>query len=256
MMHDSRLSANRAVGLLVKGDDTLCTAARLLIDGTLAQQSNGRFGRGVEADSGGTIEIQTSRLVGNREAGLFAVEASLRVVGITVDDTYLSDLAHDSGNGMWLAGNPTASLSAVALRSNRGEGLGVYKSEIQARGLVVLATQWSTSELIDAKRKTIGTATQADGILLNTSPNSTIDQCLIAANERTGILVESSAGVKITHTLVNGGKGLYGLVFQHTLDAIDQFNAVFGASLQDRAKDAGLSLPAPPEPVQALSLAP
>ena len=61
---------------------------------------------------------------------------------------------------------------------------------------------------------------------------------------------------QITNTLINGSKGTYGLVFQHTLDAIDQFNAVFGASLQDRAKDAGLSLPAPPEPVEARSLAP
>ena len=85
----------------------------------------------------------------------------------------------------------------------------------------------------------------ADGILLNASPNSLIDHCLFAGNERAGILVESSPGVKVMRTLVNAGKGLYGLVLQHSQGTLDQFNAIFSATLQNRETDAGLSLPQP-----------
>ncbi len=252
-LQDTRLSANRGLGLYVSDAKTTLGAARLLVDGTLPQQSDKRFGRGVNVQNGANLQILAARLLGNQDAGLFALAGSMDVIGVIIEATAPQDFDQTGGAGIWLSLGSNGSLVASALRSNHAIALAADESTLHAHGVVVVSTNWGDYLEIDTSDNNAGQPTAlADGILLNASPNSTIDHCLLAGNERAGILIESSPGVKVTRTLVNGGKGLYGLVLQHTLDALDQFNAIFGATLQNRATDAGLSLPKPPEPTQAL----
>ena len=247
-LRDTRLSASRSIALTVNGAGTVVDAARLLVDGTLSTESVKMFGRGVGVQNGASLRLHAARIVGNRQAGLYASGASMHVAGVTVEATAPSDFDQSGGSGVWLVDHSTAFIAASVLGNNVAAALGADNSAAQVIGCVVLATAWGEYLEKDSSGNATGkTTTLADGILLNASPNSLIDHCLLVGNERAGILVESSPGVKVTRTLINGGKGLYGVVVQHTMDALDQFNAIFGAMSQNRATDAGLSLPKPPE---------
>lgn len=252
ILADVRLSANRDCALMVDGLGTRVGAKRLLVDSTQPRLSDSRFGRGVSVQTEANFFADVARLLGNREAALSVGTSSIVVVGSVIEATLPRESDQTGGSGLWLAIGSSAALLACLLKHNLGVALGAENSALQARGLVIAQTSWGDYKWLAVSKRVLKT-TNADGIALSSAANSVIDQCLVFGSERAGIVVESSPGVKITHTLINGSKGLYGLVFQHTLDAIDQFNAVFGASVQDRAVDAGLSLPAPPEPVEALS---
>ncbi len=252
-LRHTRLSANRDAGLYTSGVGTILGTTRLLVDATLPQESDSRFGRGVSVLAGADLQMVAARLVGNRDAGLFAGTASMHVIGVTIDATAPQDSDQTGGAGIWLIAESTASLVATALKSNHGAGLATSQASVDAQGVVVLATGWGEYLEIDINGNVNGkTTTFADGILLRASPSSTVDRCLFAGNQRAGILTDSSPGTKVTRTLVNAGNGLYGFVLQHTLDAFDEFNTIFGATLQNRAVNAGLSLPKPPEPAATL----
>lgn len=135
--------------------------------------------------------------------------------------------------------------------------MAVDRSKLTASGCVFAATTQGKYAEVNAQSKSTGKQTSvADGVLLHTAGGSTIDRCLFAGNARAGLLAEASTGLKVAHSLINGSNSPYGLVFQHTIAAVDGFNAVFGASVQDRAQDAGLSLPLPPDPVDVLGKGP
>lgn len=245
-LQDARLSANQDMGFFVSNGGTVLGAARLLVDETQPQVSDKLSGRGGGAQNGAKLQMQASRLLGNREAGLFASSASVDIAGVAIEGTTPSDYDQTGGSGIWLIQGSTASLVATALRNNHGVALAADKSTVQVQGGVVVSTIFSKYPESDVSGQKTGEIKDfADGILLNASPNSLIDHCLFAGNERAGILVESSPGVKVMRTLVNAGKGLYGLVLQHSQGTLDQFNAIFSATLQNRETDAGLSLPQP-----------
>lgn len=253
ILHDARFSNNHVCGLAVADTGTTAEVARTLVDGTLAEKNSKMYGRGLTLQDGATLDVLASRITGNRDFGVLALYgATLHGVGVAIDATMPEDYFQLQGAGVSLA-EVVATFVASFARGNHGYGLSAYKSTVTANDFVVAATTAGKFPEFDADNKATGADTAlADGVELLSSPNSSLDQCLILANERSGVLVASSAGVKVTRNLINGGKGLYGLVFQNTLDAVDQFNLVFGSSLQDRAKDAGLTLPAPPQPVKTL----
>ncbi len=197
-----------------------------------------------------SLSLRAARLVGNRDAGLAAGIATTDLVGVTIEATAPREFDQTGGSGAWFASDTTASLVASVLRGNRGVALVADKSKVQARGLVVLTTKEGVFKEVDIKGIFTGKTTSlADGILLNASPNSALDRCLLAGNGRAGILFESSPGAAVTRTLIDASQGQYGLVLQHTEDALDQANSIFGATQANRASDAGLSLPQAPEPL-------
>lgn len=254
VLQDVRLSGNREMGLFVGGAGTALEASGLLVDGTFSQASDGHFGRGVGVQDGATVRLQAAKLIGNRESGMSVMfSAVANLIGVTVDATAAAGIDHTGGSGLWLLGKSTATILASAFRNNRGVALAAVASKVSARGCVLSSTNLGDYAEVDRNGGYTGTTTKlADGLLLNAAANSVIERCLVVGNLRAGILVESSSGVKVTNTLVNAAKGSYGLDLQHSADALDVFNAIFGAAVQDRAADAGLSLPRAPEAAVAL----
>ncbi len=248
-----RLSLNRNAGLLVDGDKSTVTANGLLVDGTLSQQNDKMFGRGVSAQRGAMLHLQGSRIVGNRELGLSAMLATVGLIGVIIAETLPSDADQTGGGGLWLLGNSTASIVASAFTGNIGVGLVAYSSTVVAQNLLLLSTHWGKYPLADPAGSGNETTPLADGILLKESPHSQIKDCIFMGNDRAGILVETSSGAKLTGNLVHASNGLYGLVLQNSIDTVDQFNAIFGAKLHDRVSDAGLLLPKPPQAVQVIA---
>lgn len=270
-----RLSANHHIGFFVDGSNTAAAIARLLIDGTLPQKSDNASGVGLLMRKGAQVTLEDARLSGNCHIGLNAEGAAtqLHANRLVIGGTLPQQSDKKYGFGVSLTAGAAVVVQDARISANHGCGLALdwTGTTLAARRILVdgtlpeqsskeygrgLALQYgATVELlasrVDGKATGEDTAL-ADGVELQSSPDAALGQCLILANERTGVLIESSSGVQLKRSLISGAKGLYGLVFQNTLDAIDQFNLVFGASVKDRAQDAGLSLPAPPQPVKTL----
>lgn len=254
VLRNARLSNNREMGLFVAGADATLDASGLLVDGTLSQASDGHFGRGIGVQDGANLRLAGARVVANRESGMSVMfSAVVALVGVTVDATAPADIDQSGGSGVWMLGKSTATILASAFRNNRGVALAAAGSRVAAHGSLLSSTNSGDYAEVDILGGYTGKTTKlADGILLNAAADSVIDHCLVVGNARAGILVESSSGVKVTNTLIDAAKGTYGLDLQHSVGAIDVFNAIFGASAQDRAADAGLSLPRAPEAAAAL----
>lgn len=253
-LSDVLLSANRHVGVSVSDEGTELVATRLLVTATLPQDHDQRFGWGIAVQAGAFARVVASRICNTREAGLFASAASVVLFGVSVCDTRFAVSDKTGGSAIWLAAASNGTITASTLTGNQGVALAVDQSHVQVRDSVALLTTSSQySEITSAGTATGTKTTMADGVLLHAAVNASIEQCLLSGNLRAGMLVESSPHARIARSLFDGTKGSYGLVIQHTLDAILLANASFGAAVQDRANDAGLSLPAPPEPVEAIA---
>ncbi len=249
---DGRLSGNRDFGLVVDGQGSAMRASRLLIDGTLAQKSDQKRGWGVNVSYDAHLDLQATTVVGSRDAGVFVYAASLAAAGLAVRGTGPA-ADQTGGSGIWLLGKSTALLLASTFNANLGATVAVDHSTLTASGCTFSATGVGKYPEVNAKSETTGKVTSlADGVLLNASASLAFDRCLFFGNERAGFLAESCTGLSVTRCLINASNSPYGLVFQHTIAALDALNAVFGAAVQDRASDAGLSLPLPPEPVDVL----
>ncbi len=246
-----RLSANRETGLLSLGAGSRVSAVGVLIDGTLPQASDDAAGVGAIAQAGGELDLSGAHLVANRKAGLFALAGTVRLAGVTIADTEVQASDQTGGAGMWLTAASQVAVLASRLRGNHSLALAADKSAVVVRNSVLLDTAWSDHGEVDAAGYYTGKKTPlADGILLNAAPDAAIERCLLVAHMRAGVLIESSPGATVRSSLVAAQGGQYGIVVQHTPGVETSRNAVFGAALQDRATDAGLSLPAPPEPVK------
>ena len=252
-----RVSANTDVGVTVAHAGSELAATRLLVDATLPQATDQKFGRGVSIQGGAKVELLGTRLVANRETSLYVYDASVRLVGVAVAATSGDGFGDFGGTGVSVVGGGVGSILASRIAANRGVALEVVNSTVEVRGSAVLATLWGTSpKFALAGVPSTETTTLADGILLNGATDTVIERCVLAGNQRAGVVIDSSPATQVTRTLVDaGGTGLYGLVVQDSKDALDDQNAIFGAVTQNYATDAGLSLPQPPAPVGSLAQA-
>ncbi len=69
-LHSSRLSGNRGSGLRVTGAGASASVVGLLVDGTLPEESDDRFGRGVVVADAAKLTLTSARMSGNRACGL------------------------------------------------------------------------------------------------------------------------------------------------------------------------------------------
>ncbi len=252
ILRDVRLSRNRTAGLGVFGQSTLVEAMGVMIDGTQPRLSDDDLGYGIATFFGAETRLSGANVVGNHVSGMYTHAATTAVVGGAIRHT-VSQAVHDVGGfGIWLDEGASGSFLASIVADNRASAIAAAASEIEVNQIVVHATGWGNSLRRDPNGvyRFSSAVTLGDGVVIDASPASRVERCLFVDNVRAGVLVNDSPNAVVRRNLIDGGGvGLYGLVFQHTTDAIDQHNAVFGAVLSNRSSDAGLSLPLPPKAV-------
>ena len=176
-LQDVRLSANRDIGLQVISAGATLGSTGLLVDGTLPRQSDLRFGRGLGVQDGAHLGLNGVRLVANHEAGLYESHSTLRATGLAVLATTAAASDQSGGFGIWLVGATHTAIVASAIKTSHAAAVVADQSEAQIHGSVLSGTAWGDWPEVGLDGVFTGkTATLADGILLNTSPNFLIDR--------------------------------------------------------------------------------
>lgn len=88
---------NHFAGLIIAGSGTTATISDLTIEGTLSQESDGRFGRGLDIESGAEVELTRALISGNRGVGLavFGSGTQVTATDLVVDDTIAPDCSEE-----------------------------------------------------------------------------------------------------------------------------------------------------------------
>lgn len=244
----ARLSGNRSTGLLARDPGTALEAWGLLVDATLPLASNDAFGRGVQVQQGARATLLGVRLAGHRDSAMVATGEKVRVdaVGLIAESTAPQASNQNGGTGVWLVDGVVATFTSCALRNNLGAALGVSESALQAQGLSVLSTGWGRYPEVIGTRLTGKIIDLANGVVIIGSPQTSVERSLVAGNPGAGVLIDSSPGVSLTHSLIDAGGGMYGLVVQNTQPAHVAHNAIVGAGVANMSSDEVLSVPAAP----------
>ena len=253
---DLRVSGNRGVGLYVledvpNGRVTRLDASGVLVDGTLDSDTAMGVGLG---SVGASLRLYGGRIVESTLAGFYAMDSTVDMVGTRIESTLPSSTTQSGGTGIWLTYATEATIRQTRLVGQSAVGLAVSDAALDASGLIVVSTGWGQYPEVDDAGDLLGsTASLADGVMINASPATRVEHAFIASSGRAGVLVQGSAGALLSNTVIDASGSLYGLVVQKTATPVEASCAVFGASLQDRISDAGLSLPAPPPLAQPLA---
>ncbi len=164
-LKDVRLSGNRTLGLVVVGEKTTVDASRLLVDGTLARKSDGKFGVGVATFGGATLTLHDARLAANRYIGLYVFDAASKVdaTGLLIDGTLPRQSDKEDGRGVSVQLGATVVLKDTRLSGNHEVGLFVSDTgtTVESLRLIVDNTQ---SEETNEKLGT-GAAAQSGALL-------------------------------------------------------------------------------------------
>lgn len=248
---DVRVTANRAAGVLLVDAGTTLDAARVLVDSTREQKSDLGFGNSLALQSGAAVKLRSSRLLTGRMAGLQANAAKVDMAGVAVLDTQSMVSSGSMGCGLWVFNGSQAQVTSCLVRATRGAGIAINASASTIANSAIVNVDWgSIFQLVAAGATSVGELTTlADGIIVASGSAVRVEQSVVAQVRRAGVLAESSPDTQLAHNIVAATGGLFGLVLQHATGAVDQLNLVFGATTQNRATDAGLSVPAPPQPI-------
>ncbi|MBI2897994.1 MAG: right-handed parallel beta-helix repeat-containing protein [Deltaproteobacteria bacterium] len=138
------LERNRTVGVRVADEGTALTASNLVVSDTLAQESDGAFGYGLAAQSGGEVTLDQAVLERNSAVGLTVggEGTALTATDLVVSDTQSqeSDVAGGLGLAAW--GGAQVTLEGALLERNRTVGVRVADAgtALTARDVVVSHT--------------------------------------------------------------------------------------------------------------------
>jgi len=245
----ARLSANRAVGLGIAKAAATASVIGLLVDGTEGALATGKFGRGVEAQSGASGALWGARLLRNREVGLAVAVAGSGVTaaGLVIEATRVEKGSGDSGLGALVFNAADMTLISSRVVRNRGAAIAVSSATLTARNTVAATTLPGLLARLEGIRSTGELIEIGDGVSLHAAGTSRLEDCLIVGSARVGVLVDGSPKVAVRRTVIDGaGISTYGMALQDSEGAVDEGNAVFGAAGADRVGDVGLALPAPP----------
>jgi len=139
----SRVEKARTVGVRVQGQGTLLDGDLLLVTGT-RNTPKGTAGMGVHIRDGARANLRSTRLSGNRTAGL-ALDgaAAVTLTASVIDYTLPQDEGLYYGNGARVAGGASLHLVGVRLSGNVEAGLQARGAgtQVLARGLVINDTQ-------------------------------------------------------------------------------------------------------------------
>jgi nitrous oxidase accessory protein NosD len=138
------LRENQHVGLFALGAGADVSAAELLIEGTLPQESDQTGGLGIAAQDGAQLSLLAVGLWENRDVGLFVSGAGTNVsaAGLLIAGTLSRESDQARGLGIEILNSAHVSIEATTVRENRGVGLFASDAgtDVSAVGLLVEGT--------------------------------------------------------------------------------------------------------------------
>ena len=239
----ARFSAVTTTAVIALNPNTLVRLYDVAIDGTLPQPVTHDFGVGIAAQLGAELQLAAVRVAGCRGAGVIAhgEGTQLSAFGLVVEGSEVRMSDGGGGHGVYVADGAKAYLEAALIVHNRSTGLAADHAALIADRCVVRDTTYAPLVLPDLK---LGQQL-ADGLVAAAATALSVQRSLFANNARAAVLIDATLAATLARTVVSGG--LYGVVTQHGSSVQSLNNAVFGASLQNRAGDAGLAVPAAPK---------
>ena len=228
-------------GVMVAFDGSSAAVANASLTGNRQGESSGE-GRGLVVQTGATAHLAGARVIDNQEAGVLVHTATLHAVGLLVRSTRES-LKKLGGAGIAVAG-PGAKLhlDSSVLVGNRSAALVVDVGAAWLRQVVLANTTFGDLSSGQSGKN----LALADGLAAHDAMTVDLQQCVIAANYRSGILVDGGAA-NVTATVITGG--LFGVVVQRMAAWQAKALALFGNTQQNFASDQGLDVPTAPQPV-------
>lgn len=182
-LHAARLTGNRDLGVMIREQGSTLSATALLIDGTLARMSDGKFGRGLAVQDGAEITVQQARMSANCDSGLFAAGPATHAYATQVlVDATLSQLSDgQSGRGVSVDGGAQLILQDARLSANHEIGAFINStgSRLQARHLLIDATQPRATDGLFGR-----------GVVVQNGAQVTLDAARISANRDVGVFAE------------------------------------------------------------------
>jgi hypothetical protein len=119
------LRANRTLGLLVTGAGSQLSLEESRVGETLPQESDRRFGRGVNVGAGGRFDAAATLVEGNSSTGLFAIDPQSAIYGLqlVVRGTLADARTGDFGRGIEVDTEALLDCEGCVLTGNLDAGL-------------------------------------------------------------------------------------------------------------------------------------
>ncbi|MFH2005404.1 MAG: right-handed parallel beta-helix repeat-containing protein [bacterium] len=245
---------NRGEGILAAGVDTTITDTTVLH--TLPQQSDGKFGRGInvqchpEAGTCGSLTVRSSTVRTSQNAAIFIAGVPATLHGVAVLDTGPNDMgvwADEYGQGIWALCDDRVGVCAALqmtsclLDSSYNAGLAVLgvSGQIQASVIRQVAPQLSDNKY--------GYGIQLEGLEEQSGsamPTFDVIGCEIRDARLAGILYYRAQGT-LTGSAVSGAENSV-IMNEGSSPTIQDDNALFG-TVENEPTWAGMyPSPAPP----------
>ena len=192
VLNANAIVENHDVGVFISDFGTTLTAMHNLIEGTLPQEGNKLFGRGVGMQEGPQATFEANAIVANHDLGLFVADGSFMIATSNiVEGTLPRERDGQFGLGVVSSDGATLQLTSSVLRNNRVSAL-----------QVVLATAAVSRSLIDVvpagsftlENPTMTFDNVGDGILATLGSTLDITDTRIQGCVRTGVLFDDSSG--------------------------------------------------------------
>ncbi len=192
------LVANHYVGLYVSGSGAEVNATGNLIEGTLSDESDKSFGRGVSVLEGARATLTSNALVANHDFGAFVFDSGTELTATSnlIEGTLPRESDGRFGRGVGVGGSAQAALMANALVANHEVGLMAFQSgtKVTATSNIVEGT------LPQANEKTFGR-----GVHVQAGAGVTLTSTALVANHEFGLYVrDEGSELMVTGSLVEG----------------------------------------------------
>lgn len=240
---DSRIHRSEGVGVLVGGPDSAVRLTGTTIDDTRPLRSNGDYGLAVVAQGGAQVALDGVRTTANHGAAVAADQPQTRIAahGLLVDHTRPRHSDSGGGHGVYGAHGAALELTGTLVVDNYATGIAVDKSSLLADRCAVRMTRFAN--LIEPDKRQLKVAL-GDALLAVQATGFAVRDSIVLDNQRAGLLVDSTAGAKLSASLV--ARGTFGLVTQNSATLAAVGNLVYGHTQQNRVSDGGLAVPQPP----------
>lgn len=116
---------NREMGVFAAGGGAVLTLTDVAVRDTRGQQSDGRFGRGLDVQDGASADVTRAVFERNREVSLYAGTAGsmLTLVDVVVRDTQSQESDGRFGRGLSVEAGAHAALTRAEFAGNRDVGV-------------------------------------------------------------------------------------------------------------------------------------
>ncbi len=119
------ISGNRSLGVFVEGDGTSLTLSDVVVEDTQERASDGAGGRGLNVQSGATVEVTRALISGSRDLGVFVNGdgTSLTLSDVVVEDTQERASDGTGGQGLNAQSGATVEVTRALISGNREFGV-------------------------------------------------------------------------------------------------------------------------------------